>query len=210
MTASFKVKVLLTGSAASEKSELINKFIKSKFTSNYKLTMGVDILTKEVEYNPGEVAKVTIWDIGGDENFEFVRSTFYRGASGALIVFDLTREQTYEETRNWLTEIKQSIGEDIPYLLIGNKADLLEEVESGINREEVRALVEAEGMLYIETSTKTGELIEEAFTELTRTIIAQKKKEQSPEKETEEIPLEKKEKPSPRKIRENKKKELNF
>jgi len=70
LTATFKVKVLLTGSAASEKSELINKFIKSKFTSNYKLTMGVDILTKEVEYNPGEVAKVTIWDIGGDENFE--------------------------------------------------------------------------------------------------------------------------------------------
>ena len=176
MTANFKVKVLLTGSAASEKSELINKFIKSKFTSNYKLTMGVDILTKEVEYNPGEVAKVTIWDIGGDEHFEFVRGTFYRGASGALIVFDLTREQTYEETRKWLTEIKQSIGEDIPYLLIGNKPDSLEEIENGINRKEVRALVKDEGMLYIETSTKTGELIEEAFTELTRKIIEHKKK----------------------------------
>jgi len=210
LTATFKVKVLLTGSAASEKSELINKFIKSKFTSNYKLTMGVDILTKEVEYNPGEVAKVTIWDIGGNKHFEFVRSTFYRGASGALIVFDLSREQTYEETRKWLTEIKQSIGEDIPYLLIGNKADLLEEVENAINRKEVRALVEEEGMLYIETSTETGELIEEAFAELTRKIIARKRKEQSLEKEIEELPPEKKKKPTPRKIREKKKKELTF
>jgi small GTP-binding protein len=168
---SFKLKVLLTGAAAVGKTSLVQRFIKNRFAANYKLTVGVDILTKDVEFRPGEIATLSIWDIGGQQRFEFIRSTFYKGAAGALLVFDLTREQTYSETRKWLTEIRQFAGENIPFVLIGNKADLLEDVGEVIDRNDARNFAEKEGSIYIETSAKTGINVDQAFTELTRRII---------------------------------------
>ena len=168
---SFKLKVLLTGAAAVGKTSLVQRFIKNRFAANYKLTVGVDILTKDVEFRPGEVATLSIWDIGGQQRFEFIRSTFYKGAAGALLVFDLTRDQTYQETRKWLAEIRQFAGENIPFVLIGNKLDLIEDVGVVIDRDEARQFAESEGSIYLETSAKTGEGVDEAFTELTRRIV---------------------------------------
>jgi len=168
---SFKLKVLLCGAAAVGKTSLVQRFIKNRFAANYKLTVGVDILTKDVEFKPGEIATLSIWDIGGQQRFEFIRSTFYKGAAGALLVFDLSRAQTYTEIRKWLTEVRQFAGENLPFVLIGNKADLIEDVGEVIDRNEARALAESEGSIYIESSAKTGLNVDESFTELTRRII---------------------------------------
>ena len=167
---SFKLKVLLIGRNLAD-NRLIQRIIKNRFAANYKLTVGVEILTKDVEFKPGEVATLSIWDIGGQQRFEFIRSTFYKGAAGALLVFDLTREQTYIETRKWLTEIRQFSNENIPFVLIGNKVDLLEDIEEVIDREEARAFAEREGGLYIETSPNDINIVEDAVTELTHRIV---------------------------------------
>jgi len=149
----------------------MSRFIKNRFAANYKLTVGVDILTKDVEFRPGEIATLSIWDIGGQRRFEFIRSTFYKGAVGALLVFDLTKEHTYKEMRKWLTEISQFAGENIPFVLIGNKADLLEDVGEVMDRKDARNFAEKEGNIYIETSPRTGINVDQAFSELTRRII---------------------------------------
>jgi len=172
----YKLKILLTGSDAAEKSELITNFIKSKFKLDYKKTIGVEIFTKELEYEPGKTALLSIWDIGGEKRFEFIRSTFYKGASAALLVFDLTREETYEEIKKWLSEIKKSTGKDFPLVLIGNKLDKIEEVGFHIDRDEARAFAKKEGITYIETGTKPGELIENTFLKLARKIISNRNK----------------------------------
>jgi len=83
----------------------------------------------------------------------------------------LTREQTYTETRKWLTEIRQFSNESIPFVLIGNKADLMEDVGVVIDRDEARAFAENEGSIYIETSAKTGVNVDDSFSALTRRII---------------------------------------
>ena len=168
---SFKLKILLIGATAVDKVGLVQRFIKNRFAAKYKLTVGCDILAKDVEFRPGEIATLSIWDIGGQQRFEFIRSTFYKGSAGAILIFDLTRKVTYTEVRKWLAEIKHFAGENIPFVLIGNNADLVEDVGIAIDREEVRKFVKKEGGFYIETSSKTGEHVDESFTELTRRII---------------------------------------
>jgi len=168
---SFKLKIILIGIPNSGGDELINRFVKNRFGANYKLTVGVDIVTKDVEYRQGEIATLSIWDIGGQRRFDFIRSTFYKGSAGALLVFDLTREQTYREIGNWLTEVRQFAGESMPFVLIGNKVHLLNLMNSPINREEIRKLVKSEGGIYIEVSPNSIDIVEDAFCELTRRII---------------------------------------
>jgi len=168
---SYKLKVLLCGAAAVGKTSLVQRFIKNRFATNYKLTVGVDILTKDVNYEGDEIATLSIWDIGGQQRFEFIRSTFYKGAAGVLLVFDLSRAQTYAEIRKWLAEIRQFAGEHIPFVLVGNKVDLIEDVGEVIDREEAKRFGESENSIYIETSAKTGVHVEMAFGELTRRII---------------------------------------
>ncbi len=168
---SYKLKILLCGPAAVGKTSLIHRFIKSKFDRDYKLTVGVDILTKEVEYAPGQIATLSIWDIGGQERFSFIRTTFYKGASGVLLVFDLSRSATWDSVKNWRAEVRQFAG-DIPFVLIGNKVDLIAEVGEVIDRDECREYAEDEDSIYIETSAKEGTNVDESFTELTKLIVA--------------------------------------
>jgi small GTP-binding protein len=172
---SFKIKVLLCGEGAVGKTSLIQRFVQAHFQANYKLTVGVDILTKDVSIgNPGneQIVTLSIWDIGGQARFEFIRSTFYKGAAGALIVFDLTRQGTFDPgVKKWLNEIRQFAG-DIPFLIIGNKADLSEVRE--VDATEVSQFAESIDSIYIETSAKTGQHVDESFIRLTENIIGRR------------------------------------
>ncbi|MFO8020252.1 MAG: GTP-binding protein [Promethearchaeia archaeon] len=168
---SYKLKMILIGAGAVGKTSLVHRFINDEFQANYELTVGVDFKTKKVEVDSGETATLSIWDVGGQKRFQSIRTTFYRGAAGALLVFDLTRLGTFEEVKHWLSEVREFTKPDIPFVLIGNKLDLVEAMGEVVDRSEAKEYAEKEGSTYIETSAKTGEKVEEAFVELTNRIV---------------------------------------
>jgi small GTP-binding protein len=166
----WRFKIILIGGGAVGKSSLVKRFVDDTFDQSYRVTIGVDFLTKDVEIEGKEV-KLTIWDIGGQERFKFMRSRFYDGAHGALVVFDLSRADTYNEIKKWLSEYRAHAGENVPFILIGNKVDLIEDVGVVVERNEAKLFAENEGSIYIDTSAKTGENVEEAFSRLTRLMV---------------------------------------
>lgn len=167
---SFKLKVLLTGAETICEPSLIQKLIKNRFRVNYKLTVGVDILTKDVEFRQGEIATLSIWDIGVQQRFEIIRSTFYKGAAGALFVFDLGNEATFIKIKEWFAEIKKFAG-SIPFVLIGKNNHLNKLAEKAINRKMAREFARNEGGLYIEPSPTDIDIIEETVRNFIRRII---------------------------------------
>ena len=164
-------KIVILGPSAVGKTSLLNRYVHNDFDLKYKLTIGVDFLTKVIEYEPSKFVKLHIWDIGAQERFKFLHRSFYDGASGALIVFDLSREQTFSSMKVWLSEMKSIMKNEIPKVIIGNKFDLIPEIGRVIESSEAEQYAKTEDCVYIETSAKTGENVEKAFLELTNQMI---------------------------------------
>lgn len=169
MESSFKV--IIVGPSAVGKTSLLNRFVHDQFVLKYKLTIGVDFLTKTVEYQPSQFVKLHIWDIGGQERFKFLHRSFYEGASGALLTFDLSRQHTFSRMKVWLSEMRSIMKNEIPKIIIGNKSDLIPEIGRIMDRSAVEKYAKNEDCLYIETSAKTGENVEKAFLELTERML---------------------------------------
>ncbi|UCC19763.1 MAG: GTP-binding protein [Promethearchaeota archaeon] len=169
--AEFSFKVIIIGPPAVGKTSLLNRFVHNEFKMKYSLTIGVDFLTKSVEYEPLKIAKLQIWDIGAQERFKFLHRSFYEGAFGALVVFDLSRQQTFSGMKTWISEMSSILTDDIPKILIGNKADLIPEIGQIIDKNEIEEYSEKNDCFYIETSAKTGENVEYAFLELANRMV---------------------------------------
>ena len=159
------------GSAAVGKSSLIRRFVENQFSLHYKFTIGVDFMTKLVEFDQNHLAKLTMWDIGGQERFKVLRKSFYEGTNGALLVFDLSRASTFPKMKEWLSDMRSTIRNKVPLVIIGNKVDLIPEIGEVINRNEPQEYAVKEDSIYIETSAKTGENVEDAFLEITNRMV---------------------------------------
>ncbi|MBD3350921.1 MAG: hypothetical protein GF364_05490 [Candidatus Lokiarchaeota archaeon] len=109
-------------------------------------------------------------DIGRQDRFKFIRSTFYKGAKGAILVFDLSKPSTWENMKDWMNEIK-TYGGNIPFLVIGNKLELLSKIVQVIDREACRSVVEDCGNLYIETESNESLKVFDAVAKLTQRIL---------------------------------------
>ena len=171
MTTEYIFKIIIIGSAAVGKSSLIRRFVEDEFSFDYQFTIGADFLTKTVEYEKGKLAKLSIWDVGGQERFKFLRRSFYQGTHGAMLLFDLSRAKTLPRMKEWLTDMNNIIQKEIPMVIIGNKSDLLPDVGEVIDPKEVQAFAEQYNSYYLTTSARNGDNVEKAFTELTNRML---------------------------------------
>ncbi|KAH8178245.1 Ras family protein [Sarocladium implicatum] len=115
---------------------------------------------------PQKHMKLSLWDTAGQETYKSVTRSYFRGASGALLVFDLSRRQTFQHVTDWLNDLRQIAEPDIVVVLVGNKADLAQEAENKreVTSQEAKEWARRNGILeYVETSAKSGENVERAF-----------------------------------------------
>jgi len=164
MAAIFKKKIVLTGSFAVGKTAMLNRFVDNKFQTDYKATIGVNIMSKRVEMENNTIISFSLWDIAGQLAFKSAWKNFYNRAAGALIIFDVTRQITYDEIPDWHKNVLEHVKQDIPCILVANKIDL--EEQRIISTEKGKEIAESFGMDYIESSAKTGENVINVFKKL--------------------------------------------
>ncbi|MFW9996331.1 MAG: Rab family GTPase [Candidatus Odinarchaeota archaeon] len=178
MIQKFTLKTILIGDSAVGKTSLVTRFVdRGPFQADYKLTVGIDISSKEITLASGDVAILSIHDVAGQTRFESVRSIFYRGTHLALCVFDVTRENSLEILEKaWIPELDNTglVGTvskaGIQKILVGNKIDL-EDMRMVSQEEAEEASKRMDCIAYIETSAKENTNVDEAFTLLAEKYI---------------------------------------
>jgi len=162
------IKITLLGEKNVGKTSLVYRFIENKFRENYKATLGVNLLKKELDIGGYGGVSAQIWDLGGQESFRSLRSLYLEGANGALVIFDMTDKNSFEKIDEWIQDFRNARG-DTPIILIGNKSDLKNQIK--ITEKEALEFAKKNIMELIITSAKTGENVEHAFIQLTKTIL---------------------------------------
>ncbi len=157
-------KVVVIGDGAVGKTSLINRFAEQKFIKEYKPTLGTNIVIKEIQEN-GDNIRLLMWDIAGQSKWKDVRHLYYQGASSAILVFDVTRPETFNNIPHWFDDLLKYSG-DIPRVLIANKIDLTEIRKK--STEEIKEMAEKVNAKFFETSAADGTNVLEAFIYLAR------------------------------------------
>jgi small GTP-binding protein len=127
----YKLKLIVIGDSGVGKTNIIKRYISNTFTIDTKSTVGVEFFTKTFKINE-DILKLEIWDTAGQERYKAITSAYYRGSRGALIVYDISRIETYNNVDKWITELKEKVEGSFKLLLIGNKSDLKEERKMSI------------------------------------------------------------------------------
>jgi len=160
MSYSYLFKYIIIGDTAVGKSCLLLQFTDKRFQPVHDLTIGVEFGARMVTID-GKQIKLQIWDTAGQESFRSITRSYYRGAAGALLVYDITRRDTFNHLTTWLEDARQHSSSNMVIMLIGNKSDL--EARRDVKKEEGEAFAREHGLVFMETSAKTAANVEEAF-----------------------------------------------
>ena len=171
LSADFAFKIVVLGNPAVGKTSLIVRFIKNKFSDDYKTTLGVDFLTKELYIYKARI-RLMLWDMGGQDKWLARRAKFMKGADGAIIVYSNTDIKSYLDLDKWADEVYQYANKQIPVVVVKNKSDL-PAIRDNLNPTD---LLKRLSTKIIPTSAKTGDNVEEMFNVITTKIVQGKAK----------------------------------
>ena len=164
-------KIVLVGDSGVGKTNLLTRFSKNEFSIESKATIGVEFATKQITTESGHVIKAQIWDTAGQDRYRAIASTYYKGAVGALLVYDITKQRTFENIEKWLKELRDHGQEHMCIMLIGNKSDLAS--ERMVNFEDAQVYAEKEQMALLETSALDSSNVSAAFECIIKEIYKQ-------------------------------------
>ncbi|KAJ4839109.1 Ras- protein raba3 [Turnera subulata] len=153
-------KVVVIGDSAVGKTQILSRFAKNEFCLDSKSTIGVEFQTRTVTIK-GKVIKAQIWDTAGQERYRAVTSAYYRGALGAMLVYDITKRPTFDHVARWVEELRAHADSSIVIMLIGNKADLVD--LRAVPTEDAVEFAEDQGLFFSETSALNGDNVDSAF-----------------------------------------------
>ncbi|CAD8207660.1 unnamed protein product [Paramecium octaurelia] len=168
MSYSYLFKFILIGDTGVGKSCLLLQFIDKRFRQKHEVTIGVEFGAKLIELD-GLNIKLQIWDTAGQESFRSITRSYYRSAAGAIVVYDITKRESYENVARWMEEVKQNGNPKLSMLLVGNKGDL--ESDRQISYNEAQQFAKECGIEFFETSAKTANNVEEIFIKMAQIIL---------------------------------------
>ena len=158
-------KIILIGNASVGKTSIFNKFTTGDFSKIYKSTIAAEFKSKLLKVNKNLWAKLVIWDTCGSENFRAVTRQYYRGADGAIVIFDLTDQSSFNDLKKWIKDIKNYGEKDIQIIIVGNKLDLFNQRK--VTQSQANNFCNENKYKYIEASAKDGTNLLKIFEELT-------------------------------------------
>ena len=165
-------KIIILGDCAVGKSNIASKYSKNIFNKSSKSTIGVELITKIFRYE-GKIIKVNIWDTAGQERFTSMITTYYKGAKGALLVYDITRKYTFDNIDKWIKELISINSNKISISLIGNKSDL--SLLRQVSKDEAEKKANKYGIKFYETSALDSTNIKNAFEDMIKDIFIKTK-----------------------------------
>jgi len=165
-------KIVLVGDSGVGKSNLLLRFTRDTFSAEEKSTIGVEFATRVLPMPDGKRVKAQIWDTAGQERYRAITNAYYRGAVGAILIYDITRRESFVNIPRWLRELRDHANEDIVLLLVGNKLDMIRSDGQmrDVSVQEADELAQTQRLTRIETSAKSGENVDEAFNMVIRQV----------------------------------------
>ena len=157
-------KVLLLGDSTVGKTCILLKYTDKVFQDIHMMTIGLDYRLKAMKLKNGKDVKLQIWDTAGQDRFRSITKNFYRGSHGIILIYDVTSLKTFENIKSWVTQIHEEISDKVVIYLVGNKVD--KEEERKVSTAEGKKLADELGLPFIETSAKTGDNIENLFSDM--------------------------------------------
>ncbi|GJV79540.1 Ras-related protein Rab11C [Tanacetum coccineum] len=156
-------KIVLIGDSGVGKSNILSRFTRNEFCLESKSTIGVEFATRTLQgiKVDGKTVKAQIWDTAGQERYRAITSAYYRGAVGALLVYDITKKQTFDNVQRWLRELRDHADSNIVIMMAGNKSDLNH--LRAVAEQDGQSLAEKEGLAFLETSALEALNVEKAF-----------------------------------------------
>mmetsp|Transcript_49192 Transcript_49192/g.76788 ORF Transcript_49192/g.76788 Transcript_49192/m.76788 type:complete len:198 (-) Transcript_49192:348-941(-) len=162
-------KLLLIGDSGVGKSCLLLRFADDTYTESYISTIGVDFKIRTLELD-GKTIKLQIWDTAGQERFRTITSSYYRGANGIIVVYDVTDNESFNNVKQWMNEIDKYASDKVNKMLVGNKCDLTS--KKVVDYDTGKELADSLGIPFLETSAKNSTNVEQAFITMAAEIKA--------------------------------------